>query len=238
MNSSGGANTNLALVLSYEDILLGNRDDFSITDIQREMPEAKVQDILYYFYTQLLGWGPSEARDFTTAELIKDLKLERVVAKVHFPPELSRSDLFYLSDIAFGIKNTPQKEHILNVYHRVLDGSLKRFPKNFFLEEYYLYTCLWDAINTNMTVRGIDELYRRFADKPAIDEMLKKAKLKATVDEVYELPIDLLHESLGEAQKNDLLYHVWRLHCVMYSLPRGKGIYENYIKEFQQPEGE
>ena len=58
--------------------------------------------------------------------------------------------------------------------------------------------------------KTIQELYEYFSDRLQAVAFLKECKLYAPCCEFYEYPIDYLHHSLPDAERNSLYYHFGR----------------------------
>lgn len=202
---------NIGLIMEYEDILLGKRNEFSTSYLSKDNAENDGMIILKYVFENLLGWSPVTIRDFISPELIRMLHLQRVVNKIEFPPELDKNkDLFYLAWLMYPetVHHT-RRDLTLKIYQQVLRGELTKFPKNFFLTargEMNASICLQYAINQNLCVKTIEELYMMFSDKKRAREFLGKVRLLVPCGDIYEYPIDMLHDSLPTSQKNEFFY--------------------------------
>lgn len=201
---------NIGLILEYEDVLLGKKANVSSTYINKDNPEPDVIAVLKYVFEDILGWDPETVRKFTTKELLKQLNLTRLTNKIEFPPELDREkDMFYIAWILYPqtIHHT-KRELVLQVYQQVLDGYLVKFPKNFFLTasgEINACICLQYAINQYLKITSIQELYEMFSDINKARDFLREVKLWVPCQDIYDHPIDMLHDCLG-TQRNDLYY--------------------------------
>ena len=201
--------------MEYEDILLGKRKDFSSVYMGKNASQTNIKSILKFAFEELLGWTPETVRDYTDHNLIKALHLERPVKKLYFPPEVSReTDLFYLAGILYPETiHFSKKELILKVYQEVLDGKIAKYPKNFFTSsdgKLTACTCLYYALKQFLNITSIDELYAYFADRTQANAFLKRVRLKVPCDDIYEYPIDMLHDSLPETQRDELCYRFER----------------------------
>lgn len=219
--------------MEYEDILLGKRKDFSTAYLGKENSEKEALDIIRYAFEKLLGWSPVMIRDYCTPELIQLLHLQRPVNKIEFPPELDRNqDLFYIAWLLYPHTIHHSKRDLtLRVYQKVLDGRLVKFPKNFFLTasgEINASICMRYAINQFLNVSGTKNLYMFFADISKAREFLKEVRLLVPCTDIYEYPIDMLHNCLSKSQQNDLFYRYGRFLTEM-NLTKEK-LYENHDK--------
>lgn len=206
---------NIGMLIEYEDVLLKKRRDFSPAYMGARTLQKDAAVILKFAFEDLLGWTPEMVRDYITPKLIHALHLKKPISKIKFPPELSKKDdLFYLAWMMYPeTVNCSKRALTLRVYQKVQNGTLQKFPKNFFADaegNLNMSICLQYAINQNLFVGSVQELYLFFSDKKKAYGFLKKAKLLAPCLENHEYPIDMLHASLPDAERNELYYHYGR----------------------------
>ena len=131
-----------------------------------------------------------------------------------------------------------QKQLVLRVYEKVRQGIVMKFPKNFFSEANGLLNaniCLQYAINRDLIFKNIQELYEYFSDRLQAVAFLKECKLYAPCCEFYEYPIDYLHHSLPDAERNSLYYHFGRF---LTNLEETKEKLQNSNEILKEPEKE
>lgn len=206
---------NLGLILEFESILTKQRTDFSSTYIKKDAKNEDVVGLLRYVFQDFLNWSADEMILYTTPKLIEELHLERVLKKISYPPELDRTkDLFYLASIVYPDQvHISRQEMVLNIYQKVLDGELHKFPKNFFMtvrQKNNVYICLRYAISHYLVVHSIEELYDYFTNTRLAAAFLKKVKLWSVCNDYFTSPVQMLHEALPEDQRSGLYY----LHAV------------------------
>ena len=216
----------LSYIMEYEEILLGNRKNFSTLCMGKEAHEKDAIVILKYAIEELLHWTPEMARDYMNSELIKLLHLQRPVIKLDFPPELDETkDFFYIAQAVYPKRiRYSQKKIVLSVYQKVAEKLQPKYPKNFFSGTRGLTNaciCLQFAMNQNLVIESVEELYRKFSDKSWATAFLKDVRLYTPFLENYQYPIDFLHDSLPETQKSDFFYHFYRFQTD-YAVARGK----------------
>ena len=210
-------NKNMGLISEYEAIMLGKQKTFSSTYITKDAKSEVVSGLLEYVYKEMLGWDAEDMLLFNNNKLIKQLKLERIVKKMEFPPELDREkDLEYLAAVLYPKSVTiSQKDRIITVYKRVLSKELDRYPKNFFNNasgHYYIQICLYYALNNFLHFKSVRDLYKQFSDIITIKKFLRKYKLHVILSDMgYVYPIDMLHDNLAEGDRNELYYNTYRL---------------------------
>lgn len=197
--------------MEYEDILLGKKKDFSTTYIGKENIQDNALCVIRYAFEELLQWSPTTIRDFASLELIKKLHLQRAVNKIEFPPELDpKKDLFYLAWLLYPhtVHHT-RRDLALQIYQSVLDGKLVKFPKNFFLTangELNASICLQYAINQRLYISDIKELYLFFSNVKNAKAFLEEVRLLTPCMDIYEYPIDMLHNCLPRKQQSEFFY--------------------------------
>lgn len=199
--------------MEYENVLLGNQTVYMIS--KRGDNKAKVEEsaaeLFRYVFSDILQWTPQMVRDYLTNDLIDWLKLRRAYKKLHFPPELDpATDLFYVACILYPDEiHYSKKDITLEVYEKVLNGELVKFPKGFFSEQDgidNLKICFSYAVGQEYFMLTKEELYERFRNKKGIDEFLSKWLLRNTVYKYFESALDLLHQTLPSEDQSDLFY--------------------------------
>lgn len=180
--------------------------------------KAKEQDafaIVRYGVKNVLGWSPQDAVDHITPEIAKELGFDILAAKyVEFPKDLdNRKDYDWLVHMAFPSETKYDMEKdILELYRKVLAGEIKAFPRRTFKGEngrYKLTVLLNDYISKNIPFTDTESLYRIFGNTARGNETLKKAKLYYAYVDMYNSPLDYLHDTLGQA-RDWFLYNYYR----------------------------
>lgn len=125
---------NYALFVEYEGILLGNTQKFSQLSLTRLREKTTAKQILRFIFEELLEWTPEQVRDYLTPQIAEKLHLTRIVHQIDFPSECNpETDLFYLAAFVYPERiRISKRKQVLFVYEKVLQGKLKKFPKNFF----------------------------------------------------------------------------------------------------------
>lgn len=214
---------NYALFVEYEGILLGNTQKFSQLSLTRLREKTTAKQILRFIFEELLEWTPEQVRDYLTPQIAEKLHLTRIVHQIDFPSECNpETDLFYLAAFVYPKRiRISKRKQVLFVYEKVLQGKLKKFPKNFFLSgdaEYNLEICLAYALNHFGNFHSVEELYGFFADKRKFCHFAKEHKLIEPIRNLYENPVELLHNTLPSEMQNDFFYEYY---SYQYSLNSG-----------------
>lgn len=202
-------------IMEYEEILLGRRKNFSAACMGSGTREKEAVEVLRYAFEKILRWDPDMILAYANAKIIQYLHLQRVITRVHFPAELDETrDLFYLAQVLYPerIRYSKQKT-VLHIYQQVVSRQLTKYPKNFFLGNEGLVNagiCLQYAVNQDMQVRSIKELYERFSDEAWARRFLRNERLYVPFYQNYEYPIDMLHDSLPEESRSEFFYRHYR----------------------------
>ena len=207
--------SDLSAILEYEDILLGKRKNFSATNMGIHTKEQSALRVIQFATEKILRWSPETIALYINPELIHLLHLQRPLSKVKFPAELDpERDLFYLAQAIYPDKIRYSKTKIiLRIYQRIMDKRQPKYPKNFFIGASGLINaciCLQYAINQNVAVHSIQELYDKFSNEAWAISFLRANRLYVPFYQNYEYPIDMLHDALPEESKDDLFYHRYR----------------------------
>lgn len=180
----------------------------------QKIKDSKEDDalaIVRYAITSFLGWTPEDAIYSLTSEVMKQLKLDRIMTYIQYPKDLNKTkDYSWMIYKAFPEETSYNlKEQVLEMYDRLKRGEIERFPKRTFegtggIEK--LTILLMDFISKNIPALNLDGLYSFFGDSGLANDTLKKVKLYYAYREHYNTPLDYLHQSLGDAG-DEFLYH-------------------------------
>lgn len=196
----------------YEKFILGKRK-ISLNGSALEK-ESAVRDIANYIVVDLLGWDAEETEDHMTWEIIKATRFDELYKYLHFPSDIDpRKDLDYMACLAFRGHNYNIRKQILRVYRRILNGEEERFPKKIFdgprgNEKGAIL--LNEFMSNNIIAHDAEDLYKQFADSAKMNYAFRKAHIYAMAKHLYPTPLDFLHHSLSEEEKDDFLYAFWQ----------------------------
>ena len=196
----------------YEQYLLGKRR-LSLNGSAFEK-EVAAKAILHYAVADLLEWTPEQAEEHMTQKIITDMKLDRTFKYIHFPPDIEpEKDFDYIACLAYPSHPYNIRKQILRIYNRILTGQDERFPKKVFdgsrgREKGAIL--LNEFIANNLSVSSIEELYEMFSDMPKMNYRFRKAKIYAASRKLYATPLDFLHHSLSDEERDDFLYAFWQ----------------------------
>lgn len=206
---------NLGLQMEYEDILLGKRKDYSAAYMKEEAVQTDIQDLMRYVFENYLHWTPEMVKDYLTIDILKKMHLIRPFKKLDYPAEMNNGiDLSYVAMVLYPKKIRYSRVGlVLHVYEKMLCGEIKKYPKNFFLAadgEENACICLQYALTEYLSAYTISGLYSFFSNKRKAIPFLKRVKLYKPCQDIFELPIDMLHKSLPLEDRDELTYHFER----------------------------
>ena len=204
------------LLYEYEQILLGNKLGFPPYYFKYgdDTCQNYALYIIKFAVENYLKWDPWDFKNHYTQEISIQMKLEPLMKYIEFPPELDKTkDYYYLSALIYpNIIKIDIKELVLKTYKDVLEGRLCKFPKEYLSGTKGMMRasiCLQYMLSQNYTFSSIREIYKFFSE-PAGARALKQYRLSNICNEIYEHPIDYIHESLPRSQQDEYWYHFYR----------------------------
>ncbi len=218
------------LYSEYEKILLGKKHNYpsSFFNGTPKNSEDNACEIMRYAF-RLLRWTPQDVFHHLNKDVMRLMKLDVLLKYINYPEELNnKEDLYYIAHILYP-KQIPYniQELTLNVYKKVLNREIYTFPKKYLQGELgtvRLKICFVYMIREYFAFHTIGEIYDFFASNKGTKALLQYGLLNVS-NTLFETPIDLLHESLSESQKNDFYYQYYKFK-ILY-----KKEYKNFTKE-------
>lgn len=110
-----------------------------------------------------------------------------------------------------------EKQEIKSSYERVLKGERKRFEKGFFEGEdgrERAKICFREMLKKIGSLENVKQAYDLFASE-AGTRVLEDYKLRSAGRNLYAFPIDFLHQSLPEAERNNDYYRKVRMELLL-----------------------
>lgn len=201
-----------SLILEYDELLIGNRrtmnpEFFVYGEYTNELMAL---EIMKYAFKTYLRWDEYEIRDRLDINLLRRLKLTGLLRLVRFPPELNpQKDLFYIAWRIFpNTVNYSYEERVYRVYKDTLDGTISKFPKEYFSGadgRKRAILCFRYMLEHIEPFNSIADMYRHFGSNAGV-QTLKRSKLFVVGADLFGQPVDYLHYSLPAQQKNKLMY--------------------------------
>lgn len=204
------------LLYEYEQILLGNKAGFSPYYFKYGDDTSRnyALYIIKFAVESYLKWDPEDVKNHFNKEIAVQMKLEPLMKYIDFPPELDKdTDYYYIANYLYpeAIK-IDLKELVLRVYKNVLSGKLCKFPKEYLSGNQGAARagiCFQYMLTQHCTFHSVKDMYKFFSE-PIGSKTLKQYRLNNICNEIYDHPIDYLHESLPNSQKDDFWYHYYR----------------------------
>lgn len=209
-----------SLMFEYELILLGKKNSFApyFFNYNAEYNEKIALEVFKYAIEDFLGWSPEEAQLYLNMDILKIMKLDTIVRFIRFPAELNlEKDLFYIAHLLYPKRvKFNSRELILRTYKEVLDGILYKFPKEYLSGSMGVTRaciCFQYMASQFLPFNNVEEMYKFFSTTNGV-KALKKYRLYAICTDIFDYPIDFLHESLSSSQKNEFFYHYYKFNII------------------------
>lgn len=212
----------------YEDYLLGkkkilrlNIEAIADKPIKKEdkkiakerLLEKASTEIIRYAIKDILRWDPQYAAENITGEIVDQLKIRTLFKHIDIPITVIQSGDYRMlmkkvfpSEVSYNLK-----DQAVDIYKKILNGEMKSFPNGYFKDELgreKLSAVLNYYIATNLAASSIKELYSDFAKGSGRIKKLDSAYIFYAYSGVYDSPLDLLHNSIGD-KKDDFLYNFY-----------------------------
>lgn len=209
----------------YEHYLLG-KNKLRLSGEPEEKSNA-AKDIVRYVVTDILDWDVKTALDHFSADIISIFKLEGVLKYIIFPKEMRGNRYEYLIMVCFpGEFYFDHKKNIADLYDGILEGSVKRFPREEFDSDIGLEKAnvvLRKFISYNIPSCSSKDLYKRFADTYEMEHMFRENKIYFVYKHFYNSPLEFLHFALNE-EEQDLFLFCYYSFMLLYNRPREKEV--------------
>ncbi len=212
---------NVSAIYNYDQTLLGREKSMMQFFFHENLYGAdgvreNALAVLRYAVEDLLRWTPKMMVDQFNGEIIRKMKLEKVILALNrdFPVQLNKKkDYFYYAHMLYPDIIRVSDEYLtIKTYKDLLAGKIQRLQKGF-LEgdegEGRIRLCLNYQLNLSVptSIRG---LYYDFANTQRANKILSDWKLNTARRAHYKHPIDFLHESLPEDQRDEFLYRYYK----------------------------
>ncbi len=186
--------------------------------------EADAKAVVRYAITKILGWTPKQAYDHITYENIQQMQLDKVAKYISYPKDVDRIlDPDYLVSAAFPEIRFDHQRQIMRIYERILDNTYPNFPKKIFdgpdglRKASYL---LNEVLSVSIPSCDVEQLYQLFANEEWAKEFLAKTKLSFVCRKLYASPLDFLHFSLPDGDRDELLYAIWQYKGAAFTMKK------------------
>lgn len=201
------------LQLEYDQLYVNKHQNYSgfFFKFGAEQNEYMVLGLIKYVIEYYLKWSPAQARDLLDEKTLKQMKLHILFKFIRFPKEITLVNRikYLLSKIYPTAIRISKRDLVNEIYKSVLADNGKKYPKDFFLDtdgRLRACICLQYMISNFMVCKNIEELYETFAGSK-VNNLLKKYKLNTVCSSFFDSPVEFLHRSLPDNQKDEFLYN-------------------------------
>lgn len=217
---------NLGLFVEYEEVLLGKKTEFSASYIGAKTSQKDLLSLFRYAVENLLGWTADVAKCYLNKQVIECLHLSKPLSKLNFPAGIPEEDKpYYMLTLLYpGQLSYSKKNMVLRIYEKVLSGELSKYPKSFFLTrdgELNANICMQYALNHFFKSFNVKTMYHYFADQKKGEKFLRNVKLFVPYKDIYDCPLDMLHNSLPPSKRMNLLYHYLKFQYYFETIKKG-----------------
>lgn len=197
----------------YEQILIGELKSFPVGffNISKAEDQKNAVELFKYAFKYILKWDWATCEKAIDNDIIKLMKLDKIVKYLDIPTGYEGhispryyAHIVYPSKIKFSLE-----EFDIGIYKDVCNG-VSNYPKKFFQDEIgynRALNCLFYAIKTGKSYRSLEHIYSEFSINGM--EILKNNRLLLAAN-LFETPVDFLHETLADDQKDDFLFFYYK----------------------------
>ena len=202
------------LLIEYDELMSGERTTFSDRFFGRDftLNEKHALRVMRYAFDYYLGWSADTLEHFLSKDVMERLKLLPLIKYIHFPEEYDETkDFYYIVSLIYPSKRISLEDQVVHTYQRILDGSVVKYPKDYFIGTDGLVRagiCLQYAINHGLSFTTKNDLYYFFASEDA-PKFLRKWKLQTICKQAFDSPVEYLHFSLPEKEKVHIYYEYY-----------------------------
>lgn len=204
-----------ALFYEYERLLDGSIPYFSswYFDAGAQQNDKNALLVCRYAFEIFLGWRPEEVGSAINLQILKKMKLIKVLKYMSVPWDiLSDQNFAYLCFLLYP-SLYPEKTITLRLYEEILSGQRTRFPKHYFDGADGIKracVCLRYYVQNRLCGRfsSVNEIYRFFAS-PEGQKELVHAGLSFAARTTFRSPVLFYHMSLPASERDDLSFHYW-----------------------------
>lgn len=200
----------LEIAMEYEEILLGKRKKYSSRFKGENLTQIDIRDFADYVFREILGWTPHMAKDYFCEEIMDNLHLRTILKNINFPQGISEKDGYYIAYFTYPeIFKTSSKDIIIRAYEAHIHNKQMRNYSGFFVGadgEVNARVIMQHAIRYYLVPVSVEDMYEFFADEKKYDSFMRTYDLYTPMKAFYDLPLEYMHESLDDQQKNEMLY--------------------------------
>ena len=212
------------VIYDYEQMLIGRYkrvDPWHFKIDNKETRSRKALAVIQYFIETYFEWTPQMARDHLSPSVLKAWGLGSLLEYIDIPEDIKSLDeiCFYIVHMIYPETIKINKQDIyIAVYKKVLNSKTLNFPKGFFASgsgRSKVCACLKYAIENNLFIDSIDEMYEFFGSRECLKFLRETAKLSSKVKMLFNCPIEAFHQTLPPSQQDCFKYEVLRFHQLL-----------------------
>lgn len=197
------------------------RKEYTSTDQQRAI------EVIKYAFECYMGWTPEQTAANISEDILKHLHLNGLVSqRIKFPAELTpMNNLHYLVHLMYPDEFPyDARAAVENYYDKVISGEIPRFQKGFFATENNeglerACICFARMLQLARPFSSIREMYNFFS-KGDCKKLINEYKLTSACRDLFQFPLDFLHYSLPEEQRDYFYYQNLRYGLVRQNFSR------------------
>lgn len=195
----------------YDECMMGNRKSYSSALMAKGQGPYLCAELLRLIFKYYMHWSPIEIRDLLDKRYIEAFKIEPLVNRIPCPPEVNpKREFYYIAWYLYPeTVNVKPAELVIKLYMDIINNNLSKFPKGYFdgntgyiRARLLLLTMIREFLPK---FDNLESLYAYFASDNG-RRCINAYKLSVPLRELYSSPLDYLHDSLSDWQKDDDLY--------------------------------
>lgn len=214
------------LYSDYEKILMGEKRNYSsnLFNENANRSHENALEIMRYAF-KIMRWKPKDIGVALNKDILKMMRLDILMKHIQFSTEAEgKDDYMYLAHLLYP-KEIPYNlaDVTLSVYKKVLSREIAIFPKKYLQgdrAEDRIKICFRYVLREHMIFHSVQEIYDFFSSPKGM-KTLSEYLLLAPCNALYDSPIDLLHDTLSDLQKNEFYYQYYKF----------KSVYRKTIRE-------
>lgn len=209
------------LIYEYQQMLLDEDKTFPSGYFTEKNADHKRKNevsaiaVIKYAIENLLGWTPEQMQRNLNYGIICKLRLRHFLDYIDFQPEVNVDKDFD----AIAAKIYPDRIRIderalvIKTFERALSGEISKLPKAFFEDKSgrdRAIICLNYVISQKCVFNDIQDVYAFFVS-PQGKRFIQHNRLSSAQRLLWESPLDYIHDSLNEADRNEVWFHYYKL---------------------------
>lgn len=223
-----------SILYEYDLICLGKKHEFSksfFSNNSRHNQNLAIS-VFKYAIEYYLKWTPEETAKFLDEKVIDLMKLRQLLNYINFPMELDpKKDFFYIAHLMYPKRiSYDLSDLVICAYRRILKGEKNKFIKNYMNAtrgDINARICFRYMLEQFFQFTSVEEMYKYFSSTEGY-KALKKYRLAGICSDMFESPLEFLHESLPDSQKDHFWYNYYRFeksNSIQIKSMKKKGIF-------------